>query len=79
MKTLKAQQAYNREVPWDILTIAMKFFHDRTERERSVVYDQHEAIEGKLFSVKYGCLTFEMTSNDLDISIFGMSVKLAFF
>ena len=28
MKTLKAQQAYNREVPWDILTIAMKFFQD---------------------------------------------------
>ena len=47
MKTLEAQQAYNREVPWDILTIAMKFFHDRTERERSIVYDQHEAIEGK--------------------------------
>ena len=54
MKTLKAQQAYNREVPWDILTIAMKFFHDRTERERSVVYDQHEAIEGKLLSVTHG-------------------------
>lgn len=54
MKTLKAQQAYNREVPWDILTIAMKFFHDRTERERSVVYDQHEAIEGELFSFTHG-------------------------
>ena len=74
MKTLKAQQAYNREVPWDILTIAMKFFHDRTERERSIVYDQHEAIEGKLFLATYGCLTLEMTSNDLSISKFGISV-----
>ena len=72
MKTLEAQQAYNREVPWDILTIAMKFFHDRTERERSIVYDQHEAIEGKLLLTTH--LTLEMSSNDLGISEFGISV-----
>lgn len=53
-----AQKAYEREVPWDILTIAMKFFHDRTEKERSIVYDQHEGVEAFVATVDSTHLKF---------------------
>ena len=47
LKPNKAQKAYKREVPWDVLTVAMKFFHDRTQKERDLIFNQHEQIEGK--------------------------------